>query len=286
MKNESMSLMAIDNPDYLFKPLLKINEEISYKKYEEILVNISEEKITKGSTYVEMHMYWLTILGFLKSLKSKERTYKITDKGKRFLSVYDGKTKTKKYENFLHSEISRNEKTKKFYKKFLESIKKGLEIRNPKTLLEVSNAFPGKPRTAYGTARVMKMFCVEAGVVIDKNGKLGISHISEPKISLKKFKNELIKTYDILQNRQKKWVEPKPIYVEIGQLRDIVLCVLGITDNIFFDTNLQKLLAGNLGKKIHLYGSAPQWFTKHQKEDIEQLIFRHKGKIYVYLSIS
>ena len=277
--------MAIDNPEYLFKPLLGIVNEITYEKYEEVLIDISKGKITQGSTFVEMHMYWLTTLDFLERTKSKGKVYRITDKGKMFLTVYNPNKKSDKYKKFLNSELSRNPRTMEFYEKILESIKNGVDRKNPKTLKEVSHDFPGEPDTAYGTVRVLKMFGIEAGTVIEKNTLLGLGNLIKPKISLSKFYEELVETYKIMQKPKKKWTEPRKIYVNIGKMRDIVLCTLGITDNVFFDENLKKLLESPYGQNIHLYGSAPQWFTTHEKNQ-DQLVFRHKGKIMVYLSIS
>ena len=277
--------MAIDNSGYLFKPLLKIKDEISFEKYEDILIKISKGNITQGSTFVEMHVYWLTILEFLERTKSKKKIYKITDKGKRFLTVYDPNKKSIKYKKFLKSEISRNPRTREFYKKFIESIREGVESKKPKTLLEVSLDFPGTPETRSGTVRALRMFGIEAGAVVENNRLLGLGKLTNPKISLKKFSQEIVETYEIMQKQNKKWIEPKIIYVSIGKLRDIVLCVLGVTDNVFFDENLKKLLDSYLGKNIHLYGSAPQWFTAHEKNR-DKLTFKHKGKISVYLSIS
>jgi len=286
MSRDSISLMAIDHADWLFKPLCKIEKIISYEEYENILVKVSKNKIGKGKRTVEMHLYWLTTLNFLKAHKNAETTYEITPKGKTFCQLYNNPKMKTNYKNYLKSNLYRNKRLKPFFQKFEKLIEQGVKERNPRKIDDLVSKFPGEPATARGTLRALYTMTKEADIITDKNGRLGLKAKKVPKINLKKFKKELVDTYQSLQNQRQRWTEPRKIYIEIGVLRDILLSVLGITENRFFDKFLKELLNDPIGKDIHVYGSAPQWFTKQKKENIEQLTFRHKGKIHVYLSIS
>ena len=283
---ETISLMAIDHAKWLFKSLCDITEPISFNEFEQRLIKVSNNEITKGSRSVEMHLYWLTTLNFLRSKKKAKSTYELTPYGKKFCELYNNPKTKKKYKNYLRSNLIRNSRLKPFVEKFINLIKIGVKNKQPRSISDVEKEFSGEPNTAKGTVRALLTLCKESDMITENNGKLGIKSNKEKKINLLKFKKELEGVYYSLVKQKRKAVEPKKIYVEIRLLRDIILSVLGISDSEFFDLMLKKLLDSSLGKNIHVYGSAPQWFTKHEKDSLEKITFRHKGKIQVYLSIS
>lgn len=273
--------MAIDHADWLFNPLCKMHNSITFEEYEKLLIEESKNKIGKNSKSTEMHLYTLTTLKLVKTQNIGKRKYSMSDLGEQICEVHGDPSNIKPYRKRLLSIIKRNRKVGPVFNNFLQVIKNRSLENDPIHVNEISKMFLG------GTSRTLYMFGIETDSIIDNNGLLGIrSEINEKEITLDEFKKKMINIFRTIQNKRKKGIEPKIIYIDIARIRDIFLTKYGITENEKFDNLLKRLIESDIGKDIHVYGTAPQWFTQHSKEDNEELIFKHKGKIYVYISIS
>jgi hypothetical protein len=103
------------------------------------------------------------------------------------------------------------------------------------------------------------------------------------------FRREVHRAYRAFTRRPDSAGQLRTIYVQISELRDIVLSFFGLTrleDRKTFDKMFRALLDSPEGRDFHLYGAAPQWFTDKTDQALDQNAFTYKGKIYVFMSIS
>ena len=273
--------MQIDHPEWLLGALCSIKNTVTFEEFEEIIIKVSHRRIERGSKSVEMNLYMLTTL---KLIEAREGRYFRTPLGDRLCAVRAEPSRREKYERFLRSVIMRNDTVGPFFRRFLSIIRTRLKGRNPISLTEIKTLFKGE------TARTLYSLSKEAGLITERRELL--RPCSAPGGALTdfhRFRRELERTYHAFARKQTTGLSPRTIYVEIGRLRDIVLSVFGSTepsDKEIFDELLRKLLDSPEGRNIHIYGAAPQYLPERNDPTFEERVFRYKGKIYVFMSIS
>jgi hypothetical protein len=281
------SLMAIDNPEWLFGTLGKINEPTGYAVFKNILFEQSSGKIRERRT-VELYLYWLIKLELLSSTAGKQlkTTYARTALGDKLCGARQ--IDKDEYQKMLGSILLRSEYTRNFFIRFLRMIEDRLKENNPLQVEEARSSFRAE------TERSLYSLGLEAGLITDHHGRLGIQARKGKSIDdLNQFHREVENAYEAVTNKYVEGVEFRPIYVEISTVRDIVLSMYGIGENEEFDKNFVKLLDSPEGRNIHVYGAPPQWSLKRKEDDalkntdtFRQDTFVYHEKTYVFMSIA
>ncbi len=279
--------MAIDNPEWLFGTLGKVNEPMGYTAFKSILFEQSSGKIRERST-VELYLYWLRKLELISSSAGKQRKtiYSRTALGDKLCEARQ--IDKDEYQKILSSILLRSEYTRSFFTRFLRMIEDRLKQNNPLQVEEARSSFRGE------TERSLYSLGLEAGLITDHHGRLGIQSRKGKSIDdLNEFRREVENAYRAITNKYLEGVELRPIYVEISTVRDIVLSMYGIGENEEFDKNFVKLLDSPDGRNIHVYGAPPQWSLKRKEDDIlkktdtfKRDTFVYHEKTYVFMSIA
>lgn len=276
--------MVIDNPEWLFGSLCKVNEPLDYDTFGNILFEQSSEKIKKKSKTVQMHLYWLMKLGLVSSTSGERKQdkprYSRTVVGDRLCETRG--SNEEEYQRMLGSILLRSEYTRDFFSKFLRMIEDRLKQNDPIRVDEVRSSFRGE------TDRSLYSLGLEAGLVTDHNGMLGIQARKGKRIDdLGEFRREVEKAYRALTSKYVEGVELRPIYVKISTIRDIVLSVYGIAEDEEFNRNFVQLLDSAHGRDIHLYGAPPQWsLKKRETKTLKRESLGYRGKTYVFMSLT
>lgn len=273
--------MAIDHPDWLFGVLCSIQGSISRKDFDNALIQISGSRIKERSKLLEMHLYMLTTLKLLDREKMRgDPKYVKTPLAEDLCNARTDEQRSSEYQGQLRSILLRNHVTGPFFRKFIQIIGERAKRHDPIRLSELKEFFTGE------TTRALYSLGLESGLIRDYNGLLMPGSMAQREIDPKLFKSEIETAYKAIQERQKTGIELRTIYVEISKIRDIILAAHGLTDSEKFDGAFKRLLESPEGRSIHIYGAAPQWLPERIDQRFEELIFRHKGKIYVFMSIS
>ncbi len=259
----------------------------SYEEYKKMLIKTSGNRVGARRT-VEMHLYWLTTLKLCESLQERPVRYSRTALGDTFCELRSNSFDLAPYRSYLSSLLLRIPEVASSFDRFLEIVRKRVEADNPISTTEVKPLFPNE------TFRALHTLSLEAGLITNHNGILGLLHREERlNVSLDRFKSELVRAYRAIQKRQLSLIQLRPIYVEISKVRDVLLAILGIAENDWFDSMFTRLLDSPEGRDVHLYGAAPQYLsetkagknTRRKRARLEEG-FRYDGKIYVLMSIS
>jgi len=262
-----------------------MRKSITFHEFENLLIRTSRHSIERGSKSVEMHLYMLTTLKLVEA-RTEEGVlrYFRTPLADRLCHSRADLSRRDDYRKRLRSVLMRNNITGIFFRRFLSIIGNRFEQRNPISLGEIKRLFKGE------TARTLYSLGKEAGLIADSNGLLFLQPVRQENIEdFQKFRQEVEKVYEAFKVRETTGTHLRAIYVEISKMRDIVLSTFGLTeskDKRKFDKMFRKLLESEDGRNIHLYGAAPQWLPERNAPTFEEMVFRYKGKIYVFMSIS
>src|SRR5579872_7521093 len=282
------SLMAIDHPKWLFDLLCSFQGSLDKRDVGKKLIGISQGKIESlKSKSIEMHLYVLTTLGFLESNKAGITTYRRSKLGDILCENYRDERKQDMFREMLRSILLRNAVFKPFFDRLISMIEKSVEENNQITYEDIKKAFVTKKGKEVGTARTLRSLGSFSDIIVDRKGPIGLSaaftrRSKEP--SEKEFLDELKRSFASLVSAKEEGKSLRTIYLEIWRLRDLVLARMGRTDSNFFDGRLRKLLDSPLGRRIHLYSGAPQWYPDRSSPGFEDKVFRYRGKIYAFIS--
>jgi len=260
-------------------------KSVTFDEFEKLLIKISHYSIKRGSKSVEMHLYMLTTLKLVETCEEGGvSTYFRSPLGDELCSGRTDPLRQEDYRKRLRSVLMLNDVTGPFFRRFLSIIDRRLRQHNPISLIDIKRLFRGE------TARTLYSLGKEAGLIAERNGLLILRPSRQNNIEdFRKFRQEVEKAYKASKRRERTGAQLRTIYVEISKVRDIVLSVFGMTgpgDKERFDRMLQKLLDSEEGRNIHVYGAAPQWLPERSDPTFEEKVFRYKGKIYAFMSIS
>ena len=272
--------MAIDHPNWLFGVLCSIKDSIPRQDFYDALIRISGNRIKKGSKLLEMHLYMLTTLDLLSKEKGGEGIYIKTALAEVLCNARADPQRFHEYQRQLRSILLRNRVTGPFFKRMLQIVEERVKRHDPISLSELKSLFPGE------TVRTLYSLGLESGLIAEHNGLLSLQLMEQRKLDNQTFRSEIEAAYKAVQEGQETGIQMRKIYVEISKIRDIVLAVLGLTENEKFNEMFRQLLDSPEGRHIHIYGAAPQWLQEKRNPRFEESVFRHKGKIYVFMSIS
>lgn len=279
IKNTPKSLMALDHADWLFDFLSKIENGKSKSETEQLLLKISKGKIRSNeSKSIEMYRYTLTTLELL--TMDRNKNYVLTPIGREFCSHYSNNNKNS-YQKILRSVLLQNARMSIFFKKYLSII----DERSLTTELATCNDI--KQEFGSGTGRTLIMLSEFANMVkiIDTDKLISVLNKKQSP-TLQQFSSLVRDTYSKFNNGGYiSYLKNK--YVEIFEVRKIILANLNWYEYEDFNNLFKQLLEDPLGKNICIYVAAPQWFDEktngRKKEDVS---FKHNGKIYVFMSIT
>lgn len=281
--------MQIDHPDWLFEPLCMMSGSVSFAEYERSLVKESRKGgqgiiKDKGSKSVEMHLYILTTLKLVEAYGENESLrYRRTPLGDKLCDLRGPLSSRSEYQKYLRSVLLRNKVIGPIFRQFLSIVNERFEKGKPATRDDIKELFRGE------TYRTLISLGKDAGLITVVNNFLRPRSAKQGNIvDMRLFSRLVRKSYSAFRG-QREGAQPQTIYVEIARLRDVVLSIFGLTDedaNEKFDQAFAKLLDTKAGVDIHIHGAAPQFLPERSDPSFESRVFRYKGKIYVFMSIS
>jgi len=280
-KEGRKTLMAIDDVNLLLDLLCSKNQYVGREGFRNELINLTGWQLKTKSKTDQMFLNTLTALNLLEKKKDKKITiYERTIVADELCEERNNSDKTS-FRNILQSVVKESEYTKLFLGKLLKKIDEGMKDRMPVRTDELTST----KEFSDETMRTLKSLGIAAGLFEEIDGYL-VKLESELKIpDIKKFKQEVFQVYErIIERRRKKGTYARTTYSKIEDVRRVV-CALNKISFTKFNELFAKLLTSPEGRKIEVFGAAPQYLPDRNDPEFENFVFKHNGKIYVFMTI-
>jgi hypothetical protein len=282
LKNEERKgLMSIDHADLLMDLLCGQEEYENKKEFRDKLEKLRETDLSTKSKMDDMYLNTLTGLGVVDSISTSTGTrYKRNSTGDKICTARSDPKKIRLYHNRLRYRLLESPYTGIFFKEFVSQVNQAGELNEDITFASLQGF-------TEGTIRTIKSLGTEADLYIEKDcDLLIIKKETDDPPSLENCHQSILKNYNqTIQNLKQRGIFSKTKYAKISELRDNVSGDIGLTSEEF-DNYFREILTSSLGKSFEIFGSAPQYLPDDKDPDYERSIFEHKGKIYVFVSIS
>ena len=280
-KKDRKTLMAIDHVDLLLDLLCIKNEYNGIKDFRNQLINLTGKNLSVKSKTDQMYLHVLTALNLLENRRKQgysvyERT-SIADQ----LCTERKKPNKETYRSILQSVLQEGEYTKPFFERLLAILKKGMKEYMP--ILEDDSIIT--EQFSSETMRTLKALGKEAGLIDEREGYLIALELQSKNLDSKKFKAEVSQAYNgIIERQRRSGTYARITHAKISEVRRNV-CALNNISFMQFNELFGKLLVSPNGQKIEIFGAAPQYLPEKDDPNFENFVFRHNGKIYVFMTM-
>ncbi len=273
--------MAIDHPDLLLDLLCSKNEYRGRADFRKQLSDLHGINLKQKSKTDQMYLNMLTALNLLENKKSQNISiYKKTLIANQICKERKNPNK-EIYRKTLQSVLLESEYTKPFFNKLIEILNKGMKNHLPIN----SNDLVWMKVFSNETLRTLKALGKEAGLIEERDGCLIVIKSELKSLDFKKFKEEVFHVYNsIIEQQRNQGVYTRTTHARISEVRKNV-CILNRISLAEFDEQFKKLLSSPEGRKIEIFGAAPQYLPDKKDPNFENFIFMHNRKIYVFMTI-